>query len=177
MPLKLLAQLDERTTEILRFRAILADSPVHLSRAEAAFRCYEVARGRISVEATRFHELKGVVAGLKLSGPVVLQHQEIERKAIEEGKVPKEVGKPVVERLARAARSILELADVQSTELKVLGGKINGLYVSANDALCEIEAALRHFDAASRDDDEDWSGRGTDSGQRAAATEAAPAGA
>jgi hypothetical protein len=168
MPLKLFAHLEEKAGPLRRFADTLADSPTHLARAEASWRSYERARAKILEDAPTFYEIKGVVAGLKLSGPVIMQHQAITKKAISDDDLQMDVGKQMVQVLGRAATSVLSVVEDRVREKTTAIGKMQGVYWAAVQELDEVASILAHFESGKNleaDDDEDWSGRGGN-GQR-----------
>jgi hypothetical protein len=160
MPMNLLNRLDVQRDEVLKFREVLRDSPVHLERAEAALRAFDRAREELRREAPRFHEEKGILAGLNLSGPIIRQHQEITKKAIADELLDPEAGKEMVKVLARAAESLAQTVESKTEEIQRKAGRLDGISWAARDALGQIEDVLRHYDAGRRqEEDEDWSGR------------------
>jgi hypothetical protein len=161
MPLTLLAKLEAARESALGFRTELADSPIHLERAEAALRTFDRARDELRKEAPNFHEEKGILAGLKLSGPIIRQHQEITKNAIRDELLDAEVGKEMVKVLARAAESLVQAVEKKTEDIQRKAGKLDGVHWAAKDALEQIADVLRHYASARRqEEDEDWSGRG-----------------
>lgn len=161
MPLNLLAKLDSQEKKILSFREKLKDSPVHLERAEAALRSYQRAVGELRKTAPDFHEAKGILRGLELTGPIVRQHQEIVKVQVRDEVLDADEGKAQVRRLAEAANSVLDAVEKQKEDLQRRAGKLDGIHWAARDALEQIAEVLRHYDASlvHEEDDEDWSGR------------------
>jgi hypothetical protein len=162
MPLNLLKNLELALEKALNFRKALADSPVHLDRAETALKTFERARDELLKEAPNFHEEKGVLAGLKLAGPIILRIQEQTKKMLADGKIEPEVGKAVVRAFSSAADELLKEVDVRTEVIQRKAGKLDGIHWAAKDALVQIADTCRHYAAAkAMEDDEDWSGRAT----------------
>lgn len=160
MPLNLLKNLELALEKALNFRRLIADSPVHLDRAETALKTFERAREELRREAPNFHEEKGILAGLKLAGPIVLRIQEQTKKSISEGKLDPEVGKAVVRAFSSAATELLNEVETRTEVIQRKAGKLDGIHWAAKDALEQIAATCRHYAAGkAQEDEEDWSGR------------------
>jgi hypothetical protein len=163
MPLNLLLKLDSKREEVVRFRTALADSATHLERAESALRSFDRVRDAIRQEAPKFHEEKGILAGIRAGGPMIYQHQELTKRAIRDEVLDAEVGKEMVLVLARAAQSILDAVEKQQDGVAKTAGRLEGLHWAAQDALAQIADVLRHYATAQNvGDDDDWSGRGAE---------------
>ena len=161
MPLSLLTKLEKSREEVLRFREVLADSPTHLDRAETALRSFERARDELRKEAPNFHEEKGILAGLRLAGPIIRQHQEITKNAVRDGLLEAEPAKEMVKVLARSAESLLQAVEKKTEDIQRKAGRLDGLHWAAKDSLEQIADVLRHYVGGKRqEEDEDWSGRG-----------------
>lgn len=169
MPLRLIAKLDEVRDRVVSFREILADTPDSLARAEAHWVAYEEARAKIFDEVPKLYELRGIVAGLQLAVPSIRGRQEEVKREVEEERISSEAAKVALTVLSAATVSVVSAKDTRRSELARVAGQIDGIFWSAHAALNRISDVLRHFDESVRredGEDDDWTGRGTDNGQR-----------
>lgn len=170
MPLKLLAQLDAAMLGIGDYQRELADAPVLLDRAETSIRVFKEIRSKLAELAPNLHELKGVAAGFRQADPIVRQHSEIVKQKVKDEQIDPALGKELVAIISSAAFSLREAAEVRTGELNRAAGKVDGLYLAAKTAFAELtsvlESARRAKEAEKEEAEEDWSGRGTENGQR-----------
>jgi hypothetical protein len=166
MPLNLIKDLDKKAAASISFRGTLKDAPLQLDRAETAFRMFHALRGKILDGAPDVLELKGYIIGIRQTKKFARERQDAIRAAIKEEEISSEVGKPAIAELAAAVALSMKFATSKQEELSRAGGKLEGYYYAALDALGEIERAIAHFNSTQEDDDGDWSGRGTENGQR-----------
>jgi hypothetical protein len=160
MPLTMLADLDVRIDPIREFRRVLADAPVPLERAESAYEAFVRARGKILEEAKKFHEIRGVVAGLELAGAAILQEKNLVKSELDAGRTDSSTAKRQMTSLSAAATRILQVQESRKEELFKIAGRVDGVYWAAQQSIAELARILRHFASArEREDDEDWSGR------------------
>jgi len=174
MPLKLIAQLDAAFVDLGDFRRELAGVPIYLDRAETSARVFREIRGKLAEVAPNLYELKGVAAGLRQAEPVVRQYSEIVKQGIKDEKFDPALGKELISIISRAVDSLREVAESRSMELSRVAGKVDGLYLAAKTAFSEltnvIAANHRAVEVEKDAEDGDWSGRGTENGQRPVGT-------
>jgi hypothetical protein len=170
MPLRMLANLDEKVEEILNFRKILADAPASLQRAEAVYDTFRRTREKILQEAPNFHEIRGVVAGLELVGPMVAAEKQLVKAEFEAGRIEKEDAKRHIELLTKVAARVLEAQELRKVEMQKLAGKVDGIYWAAAESIKHVANVLRHYAGQKNreEDGEDPMGWGTENGQRPA---------
>lgn len=166
MPLKLLAQLDAAMLGIGDYQHELTDAPVLLDRAETSIRVFKEIRAKLAELAPTLHELKGVAAGFRQADPIVRQHSEIVKQKVKDEQLDPALGKELVAIVSAAAFSLREAAEVRTGELNRLAGKVDGLYLAAKTAFAELTNVLDSARRAKEEESEDWSGRGTENGQR-----------
>jgi len=166
MPLKLIRHLDEKEREIGPFRAVLKDHPVMLDRAETAHRLYRGLRDKILEEAPKLYELKGLCAGLEAGPGVVRDHQDAVRDALKDEKLEPEVAKPILNTLAAVTDTLQDRHGKNREQVNRLAGTIDGYYNAAVETLKDLARTVLSVVRAEEEPEEDWSGRGTENGQR-----------
>lgn len=171
MPLKLISHLDAAVLGVGDYKRELADAPVLLDRAETAIRVFREIRAKLVELAPTLHELKGVAAGLRQADPIARQHSEIVKQKVKDEQLDPALGKELIAIVSAAALSLREAAEVRTGELNRLAGKVDGLYLAAITAFSELTSVLdaaRRAKEVEKEEAEDWSGRGTENGQRPA---------
>lgn len=155
MPLSKIIHLDEREAEFRGFEDLLEEFPIMLERASSAYRTFIRARDKMLELTSVVYELKGIVAGLALCIPEIVTEQEITRKKIEGEKIDEDIGKDMISALSRAAKLVTEKRRKNYEELKKAAGRLEGFYWSAEDALNELERAVKSLDEEEDEEDED----------------------
>lgn len=169
MPFKTIQNLIERQESLGDWRSKLAGNDTVIMRCEMAFETYLEARSLFFEKAQSISETKGLQGGLKRSKPLLRAKQDEIRILIAENKHDPDVGKSQIQSIAEIAHSVQSHIESEREMMMRHSGSFDGYCKMASSALDKIEIAIANHDRQLRmaeDDDEDWSGRGTDNGQR-----------